>query len=144
MNNGLAFKIYIEELHGVIEKAKVVTGLESYALELEKALEKLQEVTSHLLNISKERGREIFLADATLYLEFFGIITIAWQWLLQAVPVQKALRKDNLSETDADFYQSKMYAFRYFFGYELPKVDGLATRLLNTDGLTVEAKANFF
>jgi hypothetical protein len=36
-----------------------------------------------------------------------------------------------------------MYAFRYFFGYELPKIAGLATRLLNSDGLTVEMKEDF-
>jgi hypothetical protein len=28
---------------------------------------------------------ELYLADATLYLELFSIVTIAWQWLLQAL-----------------------------------------------------------
>ena len=27
---------------------------------------------------------------------------------------------------------------RYFFGYELPKIEGLAARLLCSDGLTLE------
>ena len=52
--------------------------------------------------------------------------------------------KDGLSEADANFYQGKMYAFRYFFGYELPKIEGLAKRLTNGDGLTVEMKADLF
>lgn len=145
MNDGRAFKIYLEELQSIIKEAKNLTGLESYALELEASSEKLREVTAHLLTVSKERGREIFLADATLYLELFGIVTIAWQWLLQAVSVQKVLKsKDSLSEAEANFHQGKMYTFRYFFGYELPKIDGLARRLLNTDGLTVDIKADFF
>lgn len=145
MNNGLAFTLYAEELQKTIAEARGVDGIDSHAAELEKALEKLQEVTSHLLQLSKTAGREIFLADATLYLEFFGIIAVAWQWLIQAIKVRKALEgKEGLSEDDANFYQGKMYAFRYFFGYELPKIDGLAKRLLNTDGLTVEAKACHF
>ena len=41
--------------------------------------------------VARQQGPEAFLADATLYLEFFGIITIAWQWLLQGIAVQKAL-----------------------------------------------------
>ena len=145
MNSGQAFKLYVEELQGVIKEAKMVTGLESYALELEAALEKLQRVTASLLLTSQEKGREVFLADATLYLEFFGIIAIAWQWLLQAISVQKILKnKEGLSESDANFYQGKMHALRFFFVYELPKIDGLGKRLLATDGFTVEAKAETF
>lgn len=145
MSNGLAFDFYVKELQDTIQEAKGVGGIDLYAAELEKALEKLQEVTSHLQQLSKTASREIFLADATLYLEFFSIIAVAWQWLNQAICAGKALEgKEGLSEDDTNFYQGKMYSFKYFFGYELPKIDGLARRLLNTDGLTVEAKARHF
>jgi len=145
MKDGRAFRLFLEEVQETIHAAEAVNELKPYARELEDALEKLQEVTSHLLNIAKEGNREVFLADATLYLELFGIITVAWQWLLQTISVQKALKnKDALSEADANFYKGKMYAFRYFFGYELPGIEGLAKRLLNTDGLTVEMKAGYF
>ncbi|MCP4756793.1 MAG: acyl-CoA dehydrogenase, partial [Proteobacteria bacterium] len=86
---------------------------------------------------------EIFLADATLYLEFFGTITIAWQWLLQGLAVQEAL-KGKVSKTDANFYQGKMFTLRFFFGYELPKIEGLATRLADRDCPTVEMETDFF
>jgi butyryl-CoA dehydrogenase len=145
MKDGRAFRLFLEEVQESIHAAEAINELKPYARELEDALEKLQEVTSHLLNIEKEGNREIFLADATLYLELFGIITITWQWLLQSISVQKALKnKDALSEADANFYQGKMYAFRYFFCYELPMIEGLAKLLLNTDGLTVEMKADYF
>ena len=85
----------------------------------------------------------MFLADATLYLEFFGIIAIAWQWLLQAVVSKKALVGD-LLPADVNFYNGKVYTCRYFFGYELPKIEGLAKRLLNGDGLTVEINNDYF
>ena len=145
MQDGLAFRLFLEEIQETICTAVAVNELKSYARELENDLKKLQEVTLHLLNIAKEGNQEVFLSDATLYLDFLGIITIAWQWLLQALSVQKILgSEDTLSELDLNFYQGKMYTFRYFFGYELPKIDGLMKRLLNTDGLTVEIKANYF
>jgi hypothetical protein len=76
-------------------------------------------------------------------LEFFSIVTIAWQWLLQGVAVQKAL-KNSTREKDQNFYQGKMFALRYFFAYELPKTLGLARRLLDDDRLTVEMQADYF
>jgi hypothetical protein len=42
------------------------------------------------------------------------------------------------------FYKGKLYVFRYFFGYELPKMEGLYRLLLNADGLTVEMHADLF
>jgi butyryl-CoA dehydrogenase len=50
----------------------------------------------------------------------------------------------NPSGADAAFYRGKLYTARYFFGYELPKLEGPATRLLNGDGLTVEMKPEWF
>lgn len=141
--NGQAFKFYLEEVGKVIAEAKKTEILKPYAQELEKALEKLQEVTKHLIGLSVQNKRELFLADATIYLEFFGIIAVAWQWLLQALSAEKALKKD-LSEADNNFYTGKMFTFRYFFGYELPKIEGLAVRLQNSDGLTVAMKEDYF
>jgi hypothetical protein len=37
-----------------------------------------------------------------------------------------------------------MFTLRYFFGYELPKTEGLAKRLRAGDGLTVEMENEFF
>ena len=95
------------------------------------------------MGVSQDKGPEYFLADATLYLELFGIISIAWQWLLQAITIQKAL-KNELPKAENNFYQGKFYAFRYFFAYELPKTEGLVKRLSNSDGLTVEMKDEWF
>ena len=89
------------------------------------------------------RKAEYFLADATLYLEFFGIIAVAWQWLVQALAVQTALGKE-LSEDESNFYQGKFQTFLYFFHYELPKIEGLTQRLMEGDGLTVGMKTELF
>jgi butyryl-CoA dehydrogenase len=88
-------------------------------------------------------GPDVFLADSTLYLEMFGIVTVAWQWLKQALAATQALAKKP-SAKDVLFYQGKLHAFRFFFGYELPKTLGLSTRLVDPDTVTISMKAEFF
>jgi len=143
MKNGAAFKLFLAEVQETIKKAEEIAELKPYAQELKGAMDRLTKVTLHLIGLAQSKGPDVFLADSTLYLEFFGIISIAWQWLLQAVHVQKALGQKPTG-ADADFYSGKMYAFRYFFRYELPKIDGLAKRLTDGDAFTVEMKDTLF
>lgn len=143
MKDGKAFKLYVDEVQKTIASANDVPELKLYANALEKALESLQKVTKHLLDLASRESEEVFLADATLYLEFFGIISVAWQWLLQGIYIQKGL-KENPSGAEADFLQGKFSTLRFFFAYELPKIEGLAQRLTNSDGLTVEMKVDYF
>ena len=143
MSGGKAYKLYLEEVQGVIRETEKFEELESYVQKLKQSLEMLQEVTAHLMDVRKKETPEFFLADATLYLEFFGIICVAWQWLVQATVVLKALR-NGPDGVEANFYYGKFFAFRYFFEYELPKIGGLAKRLMNSDGLVVEIKSEFF
>ena len=117
--------------------------LRHHAETLEEALTQLDEVTAHLKGVAAKGNPELFLADATLYLEFFGILAVAWQWLKQGIIVVKGL-EGVTSEKEKNFYQGKFYMLRFFFGYELPKMDSLARRLMNTDGLTVELDEGFF
>ncbi|MBT4263170.1 MAG: acyl-CoA dehydrogenase C-terminal domain-containing protein [Deltaproteobacteria bacterium] len=50
----------------------------------------------------------------------------------------------NPSKTETHFYQGKLFTARYFFHYELPKTQGLVTRLLDSDRLTMEMKPDYF
>jgi butyryl-CoA dehydrogenase len=143
MKNGQAFLLYINEVHDTLTAAGKLKDLEKFANELNESLTKLQEVTQHLISLAGQDGPEAFLADATLYLELFGIITIAWQWLLQGIAVQKALN-NGAKKKDLDFYKGKMFTLRYFFCYELPKTEGLVKRLLDDDRLTVEMQTDYF
>jgi butyryl-CoA dehydrogenase len=143
MRGGKAYKLYLEEVEGTIQGAEKFEALQSYAQKLKQSLEMLQKVTVHLMELGKKGDPELFLADATLFLEFFGIVSVAWQWLVQAIAIVKALR-NKPSGAEANFYNGKFFPFRYFFEYELPKIEGLARRLMNNDGLTVEIKPDLF
>jgi butyryl-CoA dehydrogenase len=143
LQNGLAFKFYVAELQKTISTAKTFSDLISPADRLDDGLTNLQTVTKHLVEIAQNKGPEYFLADATLYLEFFGIIAIAWQWLSQGIAAQKALHNE-AKKADLNFYRGKLITMQYFYRYELPKTSGLATRLMQNNGLTVEMIPELF
>jgi len=106
-------------------------------------LKSLESITLHLVGVAAEKGAAVFLADATLYLELFSYLAIGWQWLLQAISVQKAMQS-RLSKSESNFYQGKWFTFRYFFEYELPKAVGVIQRLKSEDALTVDMDPDFF
>jgi len=143
MKNGKAATLYFEEVRKTIKTAESHSELLSYATRLEHALGVIETVTAHLLDISKKSNQELFLADATLYLELFGIVAIAWQWLLQAIAAKKALQ-GNLHSNEINFFKGKVFTARYFFGYELPKIESLAEILMNAEGLMIQMRNEYF
>jgi len=143
MLNGKGFELVIDEIESGIAQASQFEALNPFASELTRQVSQLRETTSFLKALAVKGDAEKFLADATLYLEYFGIIVIAWQWLLQGVAVQQAL-SDKPKKKDMDFYTGKMFTLRYFYAYELPKTMALQARLTSEDFITVEMQAAYF
>ena len=138
MKNGMATMLLMQEVMADIEKAQQYDSLKSYTVILGEKLMKLQEVTMHLVSVAQTEGPEAYLSDATLYLELFGILVVGWQWIKQGTKVEelKAMQSKNYS---AEFLQSKMFALQYFFEYEIPKADGLISRLKSMNRVTMQA-----
>jgi butyryl-CoA dehydrogenase len=101
------------------------------------AMQQLQKVTNHLFELAKEGNTEVFLADANLYKEFFGILNVGWQWLKQALVAHQTLEKRTDLGDDKTFYLSKIQTMQFFFHYEMPKLQGLATRLFDRTQWTI-------
>ena len=143
MQESKAYQLYISEVKNTVRLAGDFPELAEEAEQLEKGLSDLQKVTKALLLIRQEKSSEYFLADASLYLELFGTVTIAWQWLLQGISACKALH-GKYNRKDLSFFKGKLYTMRYFYAYELPKIQGLNHRLMSPDGLTVEMEPAYF
>jgi butyryl-CoA dehydrogenase len=75
------------------------------------------------------------LPNATVYLEAFGHVVIAWIWLEQALAAHGKA---------GDFYDGKRLAARYFFHYELPKTIGQFDLLDSGDRTTADMDENWF
>ena len=142
LKNGKSLILLVAEIRKTIEEANQHETLKHHAARLTRYLGKTDSVTKHLLSLAG-KDLEIFLSDATLYLELFGIVTIAWQWLVQGIKAEAALQAGAVGD-DFDFYQGKIHTLRYFYEYELVKVDSLLKRLLSEDNVTVEMQAAWF
>ena len=143
MKEGKALALFVEEVQAAIQRARSWEDLIPCSEELARALEMLKDVTSHLISLSRDRNPEISLADATLYLEFFGLVCVGWQWLIQATAAAGAL-KAGASESESHFFLGKLHTFRYFFAYELTKIEGLAKSLRTANGLTAQMEPDYF
>jgi butyryl-CoA dehydrogenase len=135
--------LFLQEARATIARARGVAKIEPMLQQLEVALKTLEKVTAQLAGSAVTRGAEVFLADATLYLEMFGIVAIAWQWLKQATVAQKAL-DSKAKAADTNFYQGKLVTANYFFAYELPKINYLVQRLTDGNPLTVKMESSYF
>ena len=136
LGGGKALQLLGAEIQQTITTALGMPRLEAHAKALGKTAQQLQETTMHLMGLAQSERPEVFLADATLYLEFFGIVTVAWQWLTMGIAAVKT------GETDpkevASFYAGKLTAMDYYFEYELVKTIGLRKRLLSERRVTLE------
>lgn len=132
MNKGKAAELLADEITAAINNSMVHEALQPLAKQLGQYTEQFQAVTKHLLGLAMQEKPEVFLADATLYLEYAGYIIIGWQWLKQTIVAEQALA-GGASGGEADFYRGKLTTCKYYFAYELPKTLGLHERLLDSD-----------
>ena len=143
MQNGKAFALFVEEVRAAIAEGRSYETTIAFADALQGAIAELAQVTAALQERAANSGMAVYLADATLYLEYFSLVAVAWQWLRQVVAAAKGLA-GNPSKSDTNFYTGKFFSARYFFHYELPKTKGLVTRLLDADTVTLDMDPAFF
>ena len=143
MKKGAAVKLYLNEIKKAADEASLFEELKTHALKLNDAVSLWQEVTGSLLGTAAKGKIDLFLADATLYLEFSGIVCIAWQWLIQGIAAVKKLAEVK-TEEGKNFFAGKVFTLNYFYEYELPKIQGLSSRLKAMDGLTVNMLPEYF
>ncbi|MFH2126117.1 MAG: acyl-CoA dehydrogenase, partial [Pseudomonadota bacterium] len=143
MHQGRALKLFAQEVNQDIATAEGVEALAPQARRLSEALGLLRQATEAKIALAAKGEIENFLSDATLYLELFGLVAVAWQWLKQGAAASRAL-DGSPSQAERNFCNGKLATMRYFFAYELPKAHGLAQRLGEDDGLTVGLQEEHF
>jgi butyryl-CoA dehydrogenase len=75
------------------------------------------------------RDPNAMLLHATDYLDLFGTVIVAWQWLELAAVAREALAgalPRGRAARDAGYYEAKLAAAKYWIATELPRVDHLA------------------
>jgi butyryl-CoA dehydrogenase len=141
MQDGAAFAALGERVQATVGRA-LESGDETlvgYGRALGMATQRLAKVTQTLWAAGDPR---VTLANASVYLEAFGHVVVAWIWLQQALAAAKAL--PNAQGDDADFYRGKLQAARYFFQWELPKIDPQIALLGSLDTTTLDMQDAWF
>jgi alkylation response protein AidB-like acyl-CoA dehydrogenase len=132
MHDGAALKLYAERVIATIAKARKHESLIDFADALESRFRRMSEVTVQLWAAA---DAQVTLANASVYLEAFGHIAIAWIWLEQAIAA---------SAKTSDFHEGKRRAARYFFHWELPRVDAQLDLLASLDRTTLDMQDEWF
>ena len=105
MDGGAGLKLLAARISLTVERAGHVDGLAEHANALAGALQRLGAATkaAWATGVPEEA-----LANATPYLQAFGHVVLAWVWLDVALVSAQPGRRS---------------ALRYFYAYELPKID---------------------
>ena len=111
MDGGKGLTLLATKMNDTIMRAMHVPALADHAQALARALQRVGAATKAAWSTGNPTDA---LANATPYLQAFGHTVLAWIWL----DVVQSLGSD-----EGNFSTGKRAAMRYFFHYELPKID---------------------
>lgn len=137
--NGAAFALLTGEMTKTAEAAKKDASLRAWGEALLAAVADAK-ATTDVLHAAKDKGEiNLFLANASVYLDMIGHLVIAWMWLKQAIAAAP-----HADGPEADFYRGKLAACRYFFHWELPKTRAQGELLRSLDSTCLDATPALF
>ncbi len=124
IKGGQLFRNLIQEMDGFIQQNLQHPVLGSLVGELERAKEKMVEVTK---SFSKRREEDpgLPLSVAKPFLDLTGHILCTWMLLKSAVVADALLNDPQTSEMGQEFYQGKIFTARFAVVNLLPRVDAL-------------------
>jgi alkylation response protein AidB-like acyl-CoA dehydrogenase len=138
MREGAAFRLLGERMEDTIRRASHARhpDTQRWAAMLGDRVRRVAQVTQRAW-AAGDPGRT--LANATAYMEAFGHVVLAWIWLEQSLAASKHYQR-----SEGNFYHGKWQACRYFFLYELPKVDAMLELVESLDTTTLDMQDQWF
>ena len=137
MNNGEGLKLLLNEILITVARANNHSELKPYANSISEKIKLSEKVLISLMPHALKGDFEKYLADASVFMEFFSLIIVAWNWLEVATNSQEALNKGDKKYSNI-FYNSKIETMKYFFNYELPKTISHSEILMNPSSVTIK------
>ncbi|MFL2612454.1 MAG: acyl-CoA dehydrogenase [Flavobacteriaceae bacterium] len=140
MDNGKGLELLSGEIFKCISKAKNYKDLIEYSQKLKDKIGLAQKVLKKLMPLAIKGDYERFLADASIFMEFFSLIIVSWTWLEIGIKSNEELEKNNYTKS---FLKGKLEAMKYFFSYELPKTNGLSEIIMNMSDITIKREEDY-
>jgi butyryl-CoA dehydrogenase len=120
---GEGVRLLLAEIARAAERARQAGVDPDWAAAVERAGQRVAELTLHLGGLGAGGDVEGMLLHSADYLEALSLLAVGWQWLWQAAVASEGLRRE---PARADFYQGKLCAAQYFLQTDLPDVERLA------------------
>ena len=137
MNNGEGLKLLLAEIIETITKASNYPELKEYCDSLSKKIKLSEKILQTLMPYALKGDFEKYLADASIFMEFFSLVIVGWNWLEIAANSQESLKNGDKKYSEI-FYKSKIETMKYFFEYELPKTVGHSEIIMNPSSVTIK------
>ena len=132
MENGQGLQHLAQRMNATIEKALPFGGdFALHANALAQALQRVGQATKKAWQTGEPREA---LANAVPYMQAFGHTVLAWLWLELALA----------SQAPGDAQQGRRSAARYFFHYELPKINAWLQVVETRDMTCADVPENSF
>ena len=141
-DGGRAIELLGREMGACAEQARASgrSELHLFADALYNAFTALRGTTQALAS-AIERDPQLALANSAVYLDTFGHTVVAWLWLRQAVVAGAALDRGT---TETAFYEGKLAAARYCFGWMLPTTQASHALLRRLDNTCAAMRSEWF
>ncbi|WP_293370045.1 acyl-CoA dehydrogenase [Nevskia sp.] len=130
MQNGAAFKLLMARIAATIDEASGEAELNEFTAALKAASERVVKTTMTLAAAGARGETDRMLANAWVYMELLGGLVIGWMWLRQMLCIARIASP---SEADLDYFKGKRQAARYYYRWELPKLERHAVLLESLD-----------
>jgi len=140
LGGGASVKALAGRIMADVSAAHQMPSLEGFAEMLATELAETVATTRKLAVATADDPKRA-LANATIYLDMFGHVVIAWMWLRQATVAARRLADGS---GEANFLSGKLAACRYFFTYELPKARAQRALLESLDDTTLAMQPEWF
>lgn len=140
IEQGAGLRLFVSTVRRDAQRA-AEAGLREESTALASALDKLVK-TSEALTALQRSEPDLALANATVYLDAFGRVALAWIWLQQGRVAAMALPGAGMEATD--HYCGKLQAMRYFFRWELPQTEAQWNLLATVDRSAYDMHGEWF
>ncbi|MDD2058557.1 acyl-CoA dehydrogenase [Pseudomonas sp. GD03860] len=141
-HGGLGLRLFLDNARATVEAAADDQRCAALAPALADAVTALEQLTRALQGQVADDAR-LGLANATVYLDLFGRVLVGWLWLRQALVASGALDAGAGGE-EADFYNGKLQAARYFIDWELAVLHTQAPLLMNGNRVCFDMQDRWF
>ncbi|MGB3800437.1 MAG: acyl-CoA dehydrogenase [Lewinella sp.] len=144
MEGGKTVAYLSKEVAEDLRTAARFERLRPLAEKLGAGFKQLEEVLRHLLGLAQnEDDSRVFLADATVFLDYFGLHVIGWMWVKQATSASIAFEEAatvggrDIGREEQHFYEGKIRTAAYFFDYIFTRTHGQRATLLSGERVTL-------